>query len=708
MAEAFGDRSFQKPPTNKNSEISSLGALETPNQPSLPRSLVVLNQQRRGESDRNSGGSDDGDRGDRRPGKGAIATRKAAKTPNLDSFCNDLTEQARLKELDPMVGRAEEVERLVEILIRRQKSNAVLIGEAGVGKTAIIEGLAQRIAANQVPEMLMGKRVMSLDMAGMIAGTKYRGQLEERLKGMMTEIQKVGNVILFIDEIHTMVSAGAGEGELNVSNILKPALSRSEIQVVGATTLGEYRKYFEKDAALTRRFQTIIVDPPTVEQTVEILQGTKERYEAHHKVTYSEEALREAAALSDRFIPARHLPDKAFDVIDEVGSIVRIRHDQERAGVKRESDDRPVVTAEDVARVVSQMSRVPVDKISASEASKLLALSTDLKKVVIGQDEACDQVARAVVRHRAGLGDPNRPSTFVFAGPTGVGKTELAKQLAKAVFGDESALIAVDMSEYMEQHSVSKLIGAPPGYVGYEEGGQLTERVRRKPHCIVLLDEFEKAHPEVSKVFLQAFEEGRMTDSLGRKIDFKNVIFIATTNIGASASRESSSGGFGFASIMAEREPKGARARQMNSDHYRAAMEVSFPPEFINRIDSVIAFNQLDKSSQRVILDLEIAKSLERLSEKDLKVVVAPEACSLLMKKGFDPAYGARPLRRAVERMLVDPLVDYLLAYSPAPGTVLVATVGLDQIVFEVSKNLDPISPIEGGAAKEARPVALS
>ena len=625
-----------------------------------------------------------------------------SKTPALDSFGRDLTELARQGKLDPVIGREKEIDRVMQILLRRQKNNPVLLGEAGVGKTAIVEGLAQMVVDGSVPQPLRDRRIVVLDLAMMVAGTKYRGQFEERIKAVMNEVKRAKNTMLFIDELHTLVGAGGAEGAIDASNVLKPALSRGELQCIGATTLDEYRKYIEKDGALERRFQTVVVEPPSSSQTVEILKGLRERYEQHHRVQITDDALAGAVELSNRYITARCLPDKAIDVIDEAGARVRLRsmvrppdlkdleeeieklnlqkeeavanQDFERAASLRDQADKlkrkkeslnkdwqeksketdGVVDAEVIAEVVSKMTGIPLTRMSSEDAVRLLEMEKELHKRVVSQDEAIKQVAKAVRRSRSGLKDPKRPiGAFVFAGPTGVGKTLTAKTLAEFMFGEQDALIQIDMSEYMEKHNVSRLIGAPPGYVGYEEGGQLTEKIRRRPYAVVLLDEIEKAHPDVFNMLLQILEEGHLTDSFGRKVDFKNTIIIMTTNIGAGAITQGSN--FGFQKQDADTSYDRMKERLMQE------IEREFRPEFIGRLDEVVVFRQLTKENLKSIVDIELSKVRERLSEKGYKLVLTDEAREFIIEKGGAVEYGARPLRRAVENFIEDPLSENLL-----------------------------------------------
>ena len=642
----------------------------------------------------------------------AGGTGGRTKTPALDAFGRDLTQLAREGKLDPVIGRAEEIERVIQILGRRTKNNPVLLGEAGVGKTAIVEGLAQKIIKNDIPEILRDKRVIILDLALMVAGTKYRGQFEERIKAVMDEIRRAENVILFIDELHTLVGAGSAEGAIDASNILKPALSRGEIQCIGATTLDEYRKYIEKDAALERRFQTIMVDPPSVTDAIEILKGLRDKYEAHHKVKYLDEALEAAAKMADRYIAGRFLPDKAIDLIDEVGSRARLSvltvppeikdleekiekirkekesaikgqdfelaaalRDQEREAKeslekvksewkKTKGESMPVITADDIALIVSKWTGIPLVRLEEKETERLLKMEEALHGRVIGQEQAITAIARAVRRSRAGLKDPRRPiGSFVFLGPTGVGKTLLARALAQFMFGDEEALIQLDMSEYMEKFNVSRLVGAPPGYVGYEEGGQLTERVRRRPYSVVLLDEIEKAHPDVFNILLQVLEDGRLTDSFGRKVDFRNTILIMTSNIGAELLRKQGSLGFAPAT--------GAVTFEKMKLQLLEEVKRTFKPEFLNRIDDVIVFHQLSRDNLVRIVDIEIAMVQERLREQGIRVDLDESAKEFLVEKGFDVVYGARPLRRIIQRFLEDPLAEEVIARRIKQGSVL-------------------------------------
>ena len=636
------------------------------------------------------------------PQSSQAAQKQKSKTPALDSFGRDLTEYAIKNELDPVIGRAHEIERLIQILCRRTKNNPVLLGEAGVGKTAIVEGMAQQIIAKQVPEILKDKRLVVLDLAMMVAGTKYRGQFEERIKAVINEVKRAGNVILFIDELHTLVGAGGAEGAIDASNVLKPALSRGEVQCIGATTFDEYRKYIEKDAALERRFQTIMVEPPSREETFDILKGLRDRYEEHHKVKFSDEALRQSVDLAIRYITGRCLPDKAIDVIDEAGARVRLKNmtpppdmaeidkkieelqaekdnavrgaDYERAASLRDEVQKALeekteiqkrwdedntkasgqVDEEVIAEVVSSMTGVPLTRLEKKEAQRLLELEDELHKTVVSQDDAITAISKAVRRARSGLKDPNRPmGSFLFVGPSGVGKTLLARALAEFMFGDADALVQMDMSEYMEKHNVSRLVGAPPGYVGYEEGGQLTERIRRRPYSVLLLDEIEKAHGDVSNMLLQIMEEGRLTDSFGRKVDFRNVIIIMTSNIGADLIRNQA--GFGFG-----KRTEGSNFEKMK-EMLSKEVERHFRPEFLNRLDSQIVFRSLTREDLTTIVEYELNKVFKRLVEHGLHLELSDASKEFLIDKGYNPEYGARPLRRAIEHHLEDPMSESLL-----------------------------------------------
>ncbi|MDP6859821.1 MAG: ATP-dependent Clp protease ATP-binding subunit [Verrucomicrobiales bacterium] len=642
---------------------------------------------------------------------------KENKTPALRAFGRDLTELAQSNELDPVIGRLEEIERVIQILCRRTKNNPVLIGEAGVGKTAIIEGLAQEIAAGNVPELLRDKRVITLDLALMVAGTKYRGQFEERIKAVMDEIIRAKNVILFIDELHTIVGAGSAEGAMDASNIIKPALSRGELQCVGATTLNEYRKYIEKDAALERRFQTVKVDEPSVEDAIKILKGLQHKYELHHKAKYSDDAIDSAVMLSERYLTGRFLPDKAIDIMDEAGakarigamtrppkfkelenSVEEIRKEKEEAIGDQEyekaaalrdeekqkkaqleemleewraqSEEKTIdVEEDDIMSVVSKWTGIPLQRMEEAEAEKLLRMEDDLKCHVIGQDEAVTAISKALRRSRADLKDPRRPiGSFIFLGPTGVGKTFLARNLAEFMFGDADALIQIDMSEYMEKFTSSRLIGSPPGYVGYEEGGQLSEAVRRRPYSVVLFDEIEKAHPDVMHLLLQILEEGTVTDSLGRKVDFRNTIIIMTSNVGAELIKKQTSLGFG-AMDNESADYDGMKAKILEQS------KKVFKPEFLNRLDDQIVFHMLEKKDLVQIVDLEIAKVFDRLKNRDINVKVDNKARDFLIEDGYDPEYGARPMRRSVEKHLEDPLAEHLLRGDVKEGDFVTVTV---------------------------------
>jgi ATP-dependent Clp protease ATP-binding subunit ClpC len=676
-----------------------------------------------------------------------------SKTPALDSFGRDLTELARQGKLDPVIGRATEIERVIQVLSRRTKNNPVLLGEAGVGKTAIVEGLAQLVVDSNVPELLRDRRIVVLDLAMMVAGTKYRGQFEERIKAVMNEVRRAKNTILFIDELHTLVGAGGAEGAIDASNVLKPALARGEIQCIGATTLDEYRKYIEKDGALERRFQQIIVNPPSREETVEILRGLRDRYEAHHRVQITDDALLQAVELSDRYITGRCLPDKAIDVIDEAGARVRLKamtrppdlkdidgqieqlsqekeaavaeQDFERAAALRDQADKlkkkketvtrewrekskeidGIVDEEVIREVVGKMTGVPLTKINKDETARLLTMEDELHKQVVSQHEAICCIAKAVRKSRAGLKDPKRPiGSFIFAGPTGVGKTLLAKQLAKFMFGDENALVQIDMSEYSEKHNVSRLIGAPPGYIGYEEGGQLTEKIRRRPYSVVLLDEIEKAHPEVWNMLLQIMEEGRLTDNVGRTIDFKNTILIMTTNTGAE--QISGKQEFGLHGLARRNEEATYEAMKQK---LKVEMDRNFRPEFLNRVDDIIVFRSLNKDDLKHIIDIELTKVSKRLKEKNYTLVMTDEAKDFLIEKGTSLDYGARPLRRAIEHHLEDPLAEDLLRGAFAgKDTVTVTVFGNEpdkKLAFDASTTA-PLMPelVGAGAAAESDP----
>jgi ATP-dependent Clp protease ATP-binding subunit ClpC len=664
--------------------------------------LLGHNMPNESESSGGGGGSERGGGSSER-----TSGRSKSKTPALDSFGRDLTELARQGKLDPVIGRANEIERVIQILSRRQKNNPVLLGEAGVGKTAIVEGLAQLVVDQNVPELLRDRRIVVLDLAMMVAGTKYRGQFEERIKAVMNEVRRAKNVMLFIDELHTLVGAGGAEGAIDASNVLKPALARGEIQCIGATTLDEYRKYIEKDQALARRFQSIIVNPPSMAETVEILKGLRDRYESHHRVQITDAALKAAVELSERYITGHCLPDKAIDVIDESGARVRLKamtrppnlkeidedieklntekeaavmeQDFEKAAhlrdkaekLKKQKDQLTkdwrdkaketdgIVDEEVIAEVVSKMTGVPLKKVGEDETKRLLNMEAELHGAVISQDEAIKAIARAVRKSRSGMKDPKRPiGSFIFAGPTGVGKTLLAKQLAKFMFGDENNIVQLDMSEYMEKHNVSRLVGAPPGYIGYEEGGQLTEKIRRKPYSVVLLDEIEKAHPDVWNMLLQIMEEGRLTDNVGRVIDFKNTMLIMTTNIGAETIVAQVDMSGPFRAGLKQNEEVSYQEMQKK---LRGRMDKEFRPEFLNRLDDIIVFRSLTKDNLKQIVNMELSKVEKRLKEKGLKLIVSEEAKDFLIEKGSSLEFGARPLRRSIEQHLEDMLAEELL-----------------------------------------------
>jgi ATP-dependent Clp protease ATP-binding subunit ClpC len=674
-------------------------------------------------------------------GGGSESSPKAgkSKTPALDSFGRDLTELARQGKLDPVIGREKEIERAIQILCRRTKNNPVLLGEAGVGKTAIVEGFAQRVVDGNVPELLADRRIVVLDLAMMVAGTKYRGQFEERIKAVMNEVRRAKNTILFIDELHTLVGAGGAEGAIDASNVLKPALARGEIQCIGATTLDEYRKYIEKDSALDRRFQIIMVEPANKAEAVEILKGLRDRYESHHRVSISDAALEAAVELSSRYITGRCLPDKAIDVIDEAGARVRLKamtkppdlkeiddeverlnkekeeavanQDFEKAAALRDQADKlkkkkqsmtrdwrdksreadGVVDEEVVAEVVSKMTGIPLTRMSTEDQARLMGMEDELHKKVIGQDAAIKSVSKAVRRSRSGLKDPKRPiGSFVFAGPTGVGKTLLAKALAQFMFGDAEALIQIDMSEYMEKHNVSRLIGAPPGYVGFEEGGQLTEKIRRRPYAVVLLDEIEKAHPDVFNMLLQVMEEGRLTDSFGRNVDFRNTIIIMTTNAGAEAIKNEAA--FGFQKPDDDASYEGMKGR------VNERIEKVFRPEFLNRLDDVIVFHHLTIDDLKKVIDIELEKVRERLGERGLKLELTDAAKQFLIKKGSDTDFGARPLRRALENYIEDPVSEELLKGEFAgKDTIQVdcrEVAGKKQLVFHGLVTAEPVAAV--------------
>ena len=650
-------------------------------------------------------------------------------TPALDQFGRDLTELARQGKLDPVIGREIEIERVIQVLCRRKKNNPVLIGEPGVGKTAIVESLATRIVENKVPEILRSMRAVAIDLAAIVAGTKYRGQFEERLKAIINEIREAHNVIVFIDELHTIVGAGGAEGAIDASNMLKPALARGELQCIGATTLDEYRKYIEKDGALERRFQPIMVSPPSVEETIEIIKGLRDKYEAHHRVRITDDAVVAAARLSERYVKDRYLPDKAIDVVDEAGARARLsvtsvppdirecenkldklivdkesyikkqdfenaarvrdrerelrtRLDEIKKNWKMAADGTDVkVDADDVAYIVSRMTGVPIVKLEEEESKKLLRMEDELRKRIVGQDEALGAVSKAIRRGRAGLKDPRRPiGSFFFLGPTGVGKTELARALAEFMFGDENSMVRIDMSEYMEKFAVSRLVGAPPGYVGYEEGGQLTERVRRRPYSVVLLDEIEKAHPDVFNILLQVLEDGQLTDSFGRAVDFKNCVVIMTSNVGTRTIKGGVSLGF-------QREDVEETHDRMK-DKVLTELKRTFNPEFLNRIDEIIVFHSLGLAEIDKIVDILLAEVQERLSSYGLSLQMSPEARELLVEKGYDPALGARPLRRTIQRLLEDPLAEEVLRGTFKPGSSIKVCRKKDVLSFECKPRL--------------------
>ena len=663
--------------------------------------------------------------------------RSATRTPTLDQLGIDLTGAARAGKLDPIVGRTREIERVIQILSRRTKNNPALIGQPGVGKTAIVEGLAHRIVASDVPETLQSKRVVTLDVGALVAGTKYRGEFEERLKKVIEELKSAGNCVLFIDELHTIVGAGAAEGAVDAANILKPSLARGELQCIGATTLDDYRKHVERDAALERRFQPVLVDEPTVEQTLEILRGIKERYEEHHRLTISDEALQAAASLASRYIADRYLPDKAIDVMDEASSRVRInrgvtpiglkeakrvldsvRKDKEEAigsqqyeyaaelrdrelhltgKVERleqdwqteQGQDKPVVTEEDIAEVVSMWTGIPVVRLASDETSRLLQMEEVLHRRIVGQDEAIISVAKAVRRARAGIKDPRHPiGSFIFLGPTGVGKTELVRALSEFMFGSEDALIRLDMSEFMERHAVSRLVGAPPGYIGYDEGGQLTEAVRRKSYCAILLDEIEKAHPDVFNILLQIFDDGHLTDAKGRRVDFRNCILVMTSNIGAELIKQDSVIGFVSHSDEAKSQEQ---AYERMKDKVLGELKKTFRPEFLNRIDGVVVFHALTREHIRQIVDLMLGEVAKQLKDKDVKLEVTDAAKDLLGEKGYDQVFGARPLRRVIQDMVEDQLSEGLLRNEFHAGDTVQIDVEDERIVLRTESLAQPL-----------------
>jgi ATP-dependent Clp protease ATP-binding subunit ClpC len=656
-----------------------------------------------------------------------------SKTPVLDNFGRDLTKLAEENKLDPVVGREKEIERVSQILSRRKKNNPLLIGEPGVGKSAIAEGLALRIVKRQVSRVLFGKRVVTLDLASLVAGTKYRGQFEERMKALMGELEKNDDIILFIDELHTIVGAGGATGSLDASNMFKPALARGEIQCIGATTLDEYRQYIEKDGALERRFQKVMVEPTSIEETIQILDNIKNKYEDHHNVNYTDEAISACVTLTTRYISDRHLPDKAIDALDEAGSRVHItsikvpenilelekkleairldkitvvkkqryeeaaklRDDEKRIEAELETaqlaweeevkKNREIVSEDNVAEVVAMMTGIPVQRIAQQESARLSKMAEELRGRVVGQDDAVKKVVKAIQRNRAGLKDPNKPiGSFVFLGPTGVGKTQLAKELAKTLFDSEDALVRIDMSEYMEKFSLSRLVGAPPGYVGYEEGGQLTEKVRRKPYSVVLLDEIEKAHPDVFNLLLQALDDGHMTDSLGRKIDFKNTIIIMTSNIGSRQLKDFGQGvGFG---TSARKEASGDYAKSV----VESALKKTFAPEFINRIDDIVMFNALEKEHIHQIIDIELAKLFSRIKDLGYHLTLTDKAKDFISDKGFDQQFGARPLKRAIQKFVEDQLAEEIINGKIVEGDLITIDINEagDDVVVSSTKNL--------------------
>ncbi|MCL4458519.1 MAG: ATP-dependent Clp protease ATP-binding subunit [Chloroflexi bacterium] len=662
-------------------------------------------------------------------------TRQTSRTPTIDQMGIDLTAAARAGKLDPVIGRQKEIERVIQILSRRTKNNPALIGEPGVGKTAIVEGLAQRIVAGDVPETLLGKRLLTLDVGALVAGTKYRGEFEERLKKIIEEIKTASNCVMFIDELHTLVGAGAAEGAVDAANILKPSLARGELQCIGATTLDDYRKYVERDAALERRFQPVMVEEPTVEQTIEILMGIRERYEAHHHLRISDEAIKAAADLAARYITDRFLPDKAIDLMDEAASRVRLQmsatppslreamrgleavqkekeaaiaaQQYELAAELRDREmklrekiekvesgwqetqvaDRPLVTEEHIAEVASMWTGIPVTRIAREESTRLLQMEEGLHRRIVGQDEAITTVSRAVRRARAGLKDPRRPiGSFIFLGPTGVGKTELVKALAEFMFGSEDAMIKIDMSEFMERHSVARLVGAPPGYVGYDEGGQLTEAVRRRSYSVILLDEIEKAHPEVFNMLLQIMEDGNLTDAKGRRVDFRNTVIIMTSNVGAELLRRDT--GIGFA--VPKEETKAAEAEyQKMKEKVLGELKKTFRPEFLNRIDAVVVFRALTREQVRAIVDLMLKRVQAQLSGQQITLEVSDKAKDYLAEKGYDPQFGARPLRRVIQNTVEDPLAEALLEGRFHPGDTIRIYLDDGELKME-SKSLVP------------------
>ncbi|UCB43714.1 MAG: ATP-dependent Clp protease ATP-binding subunit [Dehalococcoidales bacterium] len=664
--------------------------------------------------------------------------RSQSRTPALDQLSVDLTAAARAGRLDPVIGRHKEIERVIQILSRRTKNNPALIGEPGVGKTAIVEGLAHRIASGDVPETLEDKRLVTLDMAAVVAGTKYRGEFEERLKKIIDEIKTAGNCVLFVDEFHTIVGAGAAEGAVDAASILKPSLARGQLQVIGATTLDDFRKYVERDAALERRFQPILVEEPTVEETMEILRGIKERYEEHHKLEITDESLNTAATLASRYIPDRFLPDKAIDLIDEAASRVRIQRRstpitlkearrllesvrkeketalaaqqydyaaekrqqeiqveekikaQEKEWQAEQEQEKPEVSTEDIAEVVSMWTGIPVTQLGGDETARLLHMEEALHKRIVGQDEAIDTISKAVRRARAGLKDPRHPiGNFIFLGPTGVGKTELVRALSEFMFGSEDALIRLDMSEYMEKHTVSRMVGAPPGYVGYDEGGQLTEAVRRKSYCCILLDEIEKAHPDVFNILLQIFDDGHLTDAKGRRVDFRNSVIIMTSNIGAELIRKGTAIGF---TSRSDEEKVQQQSYERMKEKLLAEVKKTFRPEFLNRVDGMVVFHPLTKEDIRSIVDLMLQVTIEQLTEKDVKLEVTEAAKDLLGEKGFDEVFGARPLRRTIQDLVADKLSEDLLRGKFRGGD----TVIVDAVDGEIVVNPQAVGALAG------------
>ncbi|MBK9103333.1 MAG: ATP-dependent Clp protease ATP-binding subunit [Saprospiraceae bacterium] len=678
-----------------------------------------------GPSDSEGSYEEEGEKGQFGAKRGASKSR----TPVLDNFGRDITRLAEEDKLDPIIGRENEIERVSQILSRRKKNNPILIGEPGVGKTAIVEGLALRIMQRKVSRNLFGKRIVMLDLAALVAGTKYRGQFEERMKAIMGELEKSRDVILFIDEIHTIVGAGGATGSLDASNIFKPALSRGELQCIGASTLDEYRQHIEKDGALDRRFQKVLVDPPSPEEAEHILHNIKAKYEEFHNVAYSDEAIKACVKLSDRYISDRFLPDKAIDVLDEVGARVHLKNihvpkhieefeaqieeikeeknkavksqQYEKAADLRDHESKLVrklekakedweeesktkkypVTEDDIAEVIAMMTGIPVKRVAQSESKKLVGMTDDLKKVIIGQDEAIIKVSKAIQRNRVGLKDPTKPiGSFIFLGPTGVGKTELAKALARYLFDTEDALIRIDMSEYMEKFSISRLIGAPPGYVGYEEGGQLTEKVRRKPYSVVLLDEIEKAHPDVYNILLQVLDDGQLTDGLGRKVDFKNTLIIMTSNIGVRQLKDFGQG-VGFAT-----KARQEAAEDLTKSVIQSALKRTFSPEFLNRIDDVVIFNSLDREHIHKIIDITLTDLYKRMANMGFILQLTTEAKDFVAEKGFDPQFGARPLHRAIQKYIEDPLAEFILNESPVEGSYLVANLNKDTQELVISQ----------------------